>query len=366
MDEWIALAQEAQVFPWVRALEVIGVSALVAKIVDLLISRFLLRLTLRTHTDLDDQLVQLLHRPVFISVILVGLHLAIRTLGWSPGVERVFVAVIQTAAVFVWAGAGFKLTSTTLAGLSRLADRVTWIEARTLPLFDNLSKIVVFSLAIYGFLIVWDLDLSAWLASAGIMGIAVGFAAKDSLANLFGGLFVIMDAPYKLGDFINLDSGERGRVIKIGLRSTRLLTRDDVEITLPNAHIANAKVVNESGGPYEKTRIAISVGVAYGSDVDRVKEVLQEAAQSVESVVPDPAPRVRFAEMGDSSLVFRVQGWIDEPAQRGICIDGLNTAIYKALAQADIEIPFPQRVVHVVRPPTASSRPGNQESISSG
>ena len=121
------------------------------------------------------------------------------------------------------------------------------------------------------------------------MGLAVGFAAKDSLANLFGGLFVIMDAPYKLGDFINLDSGDRGRVIKIGLRSTRLLTRDDVEITLPNAHIANAKVVNESGGPYEKTRVAISVGVAYGSDVDRVKEVLQEAARSVESVAHDPA-----------------------------------------------------------------------------
>ena len=162
-----------------------------------------------------------------------------------------------------------------------------------------------------------------------------------------------MDAPYKLGDFINLDSGERGRVIKIGLRSTRLLTRDDVEITLPNAHIANAKVVNESGGPYEKTRVAISVGVAYGSDVDRVREVLQKAAQSVEWVVHDPEPRVRFVEMGDSALIFRVQGWIDEPALRGSYIDGLNTAIYKALGQADIEIPFPQRVVHMSESPTA-------------
>jgi potassium efflux system protein len=72
-------------------------------------------------------------------------------------------------------------------------------------------------------------------------------------------------------------------------------------------------------------------------------------------VVRDPLPRVRFVEMGDSSLIFRVQAWIDEPAQRGICIDGLNTGIYKALAQADIEIPFPQRVVHVVSLPTASS-----------
>ena len=361
MDEWITFFREAQAYPWVLALEVVGVSALVAKIVDLVISRFLLRLTLRTNTDLDDRFVQLLHRPVFVSVILVGLNIAVKMLGLSPGVERVLVALIQTVAVFVWTGAAFKLTSTTLEGLSRLADRVTWIESRTLPLFDNLSKIVVFALAVYCFLVVWNLDLSAWLASAGIMGIAVGFAAKDSLANLFGGFFVIMDAPYKLGDFITLDSGERGRVIKIGLRSTRLLTRDDVEITLPNAHIANAKVVNESGGPYEKTRVVITVGVVYGSDVDRVREVLREAAQSVESVVQDPAPRVRFVEMGDSALIFRVQGWIDEPALRGSCVDGLNTAIYKALGQAGIEIPFPQRVVHMVPPPTAFPRHPDEE-----
>ena len=354
MEDWIIFAQQARDIAWVRAIVVVGFSVLLAKIVDLAISQFLVRLTLRSNTDLDDQLVQLLHRPIFISVILVGLSIAVKTLGWSADIERILVASIQTAAVFLWTGAGFKLTSTTLTGLSRLADRVTWLDSRSLPLFDNLSKILVFSLAIYCFLVSWDLDLSAWLASAGIMGIAVGFAAKDSLANLFGGLFVIMDAPYKLGDFINLDTGERGRVIKIGLRSTRLLTREDVEITLPNAHIANAKVVNESGGPFEKTRVAISVGVAYGSDVDRVREVLMQAANSVDHVVQDPAPRVRFVEMGDSALIFRIQGWIDEPSLRGICVDGLNTAIYKALGRAEIEIPFPQRVVHGVRPPAES------------
>ncbi len=350
MDEWIAFAREAQQWPWVRALEVVVFSVLVARLVDLVITRFLMRLALRTETDLDDQLIQLLHRPLFISVVLFGLNVALKILEWNSEIEDVLVAMIQTIAIYVWTGAAFKLTSTTLSGLSRLADRVTWLEARTLPLFDNLSKVIVFGISVYCFLVTWDLDLSAWLASAGIMGIAVGFAAKDSLANLFGGIFVIMDAPYKIGDFITLDTGERGRVIKIGLRSTRLLTRDDVEITLPNAHIANAKVVNESGGPYEKTRVAISVGVAYGSDIDRVRAVLLEAAKSVEQVVDDPSPRIRFVEMGDSALIFRVQCWIDEPALRGSCIDGMNTAIYKALGKAGLEIPFPQRVVHMVPP----------------
>jgi small-conductance mechanosensitive channel len=204
-------------------------------------------------------------------------------------------------------------------------------------------------------MVTWSLNISAWLASAGIVGIAVGFAAKDTLANLFGGLFVIVDAPYKIGDFINLDSGERGRVVKIGLRSTRLLTRDDVEITLPNALIANAKIVNESGGPWEQTRVAVKVGVAYGSDVDRVREVLQQAAVSVQHVMPDPEPRIRFLEMGDSALVFRVMVWIDEPVSRGRVLDGLNTAIYKALNAAEISIPFPQHDVHLYPAPPAAS-----------
>ncbi len=249
MDELIAFAQETREIPWARAIVVVLASVMAAKIVDVLICRSLLRLSLRSETDLDDRLIQLLHRPIFITVVLIGLNIAIETLEWSPAVEGVLIALIRTLAILIWAGAGFKLASTTLDGLSRLADRVTWLEARTLPLFDNLSKIVVFALAVYGVLVVWDLNLTPWLASAGVVGIAVGFAAKDSLANLFGGLFVIMDAPYKIGDYINLDSGERGQVVKIGLRSTRLLTRDDVEITLPNAHIANSKVINETGGP---------------------------------------------------------------------------------------------------------------------
>ncbi|MCZ6746917.1 MAG: mechanosensitive ion channel, partial [Acidobacteria bacterium] len=181
----------------------------------------------------------------------------------------------------------------------------------------------------------------------GIAGIAIGFAAKDTLANLFGGLSVIADAPYKLGDFIVLDSGERGVVTRIGLRSTRILTRDDVEITIPNGVIANAKITNESGGPYEKHRLTITVGVAYGSDVDHVRTALMAAAASVSGLSHDPEPRVRFTEFGDSALIFRLQCWIVKPSERGLMRDALNTAVYKRFNVENISIPFPQRDVHM-------------------
>lgn len=141
-----------------------------------------------------------------------------------------------------------------------------------------------------------------WPPPAGILGLAISFAAKDTLANLFAGVFILADSPYKLGDFIILDSGERGAVTQIGIRSTRMLTRDDVEITVPNSIMGNVKILNETGGPGEKYRIRIKVGVAYGSDIDKVQSVLLDVAQRNREVLKTPAPRVRFRAFGDSSL----------------------------------------------------------------
>ena len=114
------------------------------------------------------------------------------------------------------------------------------------------------------------------------------------MANLFSGVFILADAPYKIGDFVVLDSGERGEVTHIGIRSTRLLTRDDVEVTIPNAVMGNTKIINESGGPHE-IQVRVQVGVAYGGDIDLVREVLMNIAEMAESVCDDPEPRVRCA-----------------------------------------------------------------------
>lgn len=345
MNDVTAFLRDAFSQPAVRALAFVVGSVLVAKIADIVLCKLLRRLAARTRSNLDDRLINHLHRPIFYSVIAVGLYLALNEL--NPPYAWILVRLINTFAAVIWTAALLRVCSELVSGLGRLADRVQWLDARTVPLFDNLGKLVVIGVALYSMLVIWQLDVAPWLASAGIVGLAISLSAKDTLANLFGGLFLIMDAPYKIGDFINLDSGERGRVTKIGLRSTRLLTRDDVEITLPNAAVANAKIVNESGGHSAKSRVSINAGVAYGSDVDQVREVLVRAAKSVDHVVGDPEPRIRFIELGDSALIFRVMCWIEEPVLRGQCIDGLNSAVYKALNEAGISIPFPQRAVHM-------------------
>jgi small-conductance mechanosensitive channel len=222
-----------------------------------------------------------------------------------------------------------------------------YIQTRTVPLFDITVRTVIVGGAAYGILLAWHVDVTAWLASAGILGIAIGFAAKDTLANLFSGIFILADAPYKIGDYIVLDTGERGKVTEIGIRSTRILTRDDIQIIVPNAAIAAAKIVNESGGPHIKERVRVDVGVAYGSDIDQVRRVLMEIAAGSQLLAEDPEPRVRFRQLGESSLDFQLLGWVEDPELRGRAIDELLTTIYKRFAEENITIPFPQRDVHM-------------------
>jgi MscS family membrane protein len=200
--------------------------------------------------------------------------------------------------------------------------------------------------AIFLFLSFWKINITPLLASAGIAGVAVALAAKETLSNFFGGVTVLLDQPYRVGDYIILDSGERGEVAEIGLRSTRIVTRDDVQVSIPNSVITNTKVINESA-PVPRFRVRIKVGVAYGTDVDQVEEVLLSVAGDNPLVVTKPEPRVRFRIFGDSSLNFELLCWAHRPHDKGRIIHQLNRAIYKAFDQAGIVIPFPQRDVYV-------------------
>lgn len=159
-----------------------------------------------------------------------------------------------------------------------------------------------FVVASYAILLVWDINITGLVASAGILGLALGFAAQDTIGNLFAGIAILADRPYKIGDFIILDTGERGKVTRIGLRSTSLLTRDDVEVSIPNGVMGSSKIVNEAGGPPGRYRIRTQVSAAYGSDIELVVEVLMAAAYDHRHTLAHPAPRVRFRTFGDSGL----------------------------------------------------------------
>lgn len=326
---------------------VIAVSFIVVgKIADWVLSRMIGRIARRSSTELDDKLVELLHRPIFVSFVLLGLGLATIRLQ-LPATTQVFtLAALKTIAIFIWYG--FFRSATNLGvDVARRRRGSKLVDSGMLQLLQNVIKVVMFALFIYFLFVAWNIDLTAWLASAGIVGLALSFAARDTLSNLFAGVSIVADAPYKTGDFIILETGERGVVTHIGLRSTRLMTRDDVEITIPNGIIGNSKIINEAGGPTQKHRIRVAVGVAYGSDIDQVIDALESVAADHAEICDDPAPRVRFRAFGDSSLDFELLCWIARPVDRGRLSHELHCAVYKAFADKDIQIPFPQRDLHV-------------------
>lgn len=332
---------------YLQALVVIGLSLLAAKIVDMVVSRIFFRLARHTRSDLDDQLIEILHRPIFYTVLLIGLWIVLKLLAEDPDLESLGTRIIQTIIVFHWALFAIRATKIVLTWMTKDDRQIGMVQATTQPLFEIAAKLFFFALAVYFALIAWGINPVGWIASAGIVAVAVGLAAQDALGNLFAGISILADTPYKLGDYIVLDGNERGKVTRIGIRSTRILTRDDIEIIVPNSLIASSKIVNESGGPSIRQRMRIPVGVAYGSDADAVKEILLGVVKSNKDVSGNPEPWVRFSSFGDSSLNFEIRCWIDDPAKRGRVLDAINSGVYTSLNKAGIEIPFPKRDLYI-------------------
>jgi MscS family membrane protein len=340
--------------PRLRPLIVVASSLVLALLTRVLFVRVIKALTRKTRTDIDDRIAYQLRRPLITTIILVGLLVAHLELDAPQALTFVIKGLIVTVIGLLWSVALVRVGRILLQALSDRVDQLAWIEPRTLPLFEMVLKVAAIGGFLYVVCLAWDIPLTSWLTSAGIVGIAIGFAAKDTLSNLFSGIFIVADSPYKVGDFVVLDNTIRGQVLEIGIRSTRLLTRDDIEVTVPNAVIANSQIVNQSGGPNEKMRVRIKVDAAYGSNVDQVRKVLLGSIEGVQHVCGEPAPRVRFRAFGASGLAFELLAWVDTPVNRGRVIDELNTNVYNSFRAAGIEIPYSKHDVYVKELPGRS------------
>ncbi len=346
-ESWRPYWEQVQSIPLLGTVLIVIMGYILAKIGVTIFIKSVSQITKRTKSDVDDQLIATLRKPFFLTIFFFFLGIAVKTVGLSGDIESILIRVLATILALTWMMRGFKVLGLILDTLSRNNHRFEIIQPKTMPLFDLVGKILLIAMGSYVLLIIWGINPTAWLASAGVIGIAVGFAAKDTLANLFSGFFIIADTPYKVGDFVNLDSGERGMVTQVGMRSTRLLTRDDVEITIPNNVIGNAKIINESAGRWEKSRIRIKVGAAYGTDAKKVCDVLMTVANAHSEVIKNPKARVRFRSFGASSIDFELLVWIAQPVLRGRISHELHLQVYEAFNQEGIEIPYAKQDLYI-------------------
>ncbi|ACV26491.1 mechanosensitive ion channel family protein [Kangiella koreensis] len=352
-DFIIPLWEKLQTNPWILSIIVLVLGFFVAKGVQWFIRSLIMKIAEKTPGDFDDKLAPLLSKTAFSFIFFLTLIIAIEALDLSESIDTFLKRFVVSILILSLMSKLLKATKLVLNALANSKNRFKFVEERTIPILDISSKILIVGAALYFLILSWGIDPTAWLASAGIIGIAVGFAAKDTLANLFSGFFIVADSPYKLGDYIILDAAERGRVTHVGIRSTRLLTRDDVEITIPNSVIGNAKIVNESGGPWEKTRIRVDVGVSYDSDLEFVHDVLMELVDDRDDIANNPAPRVRYRAFGASSIDLQLMAWINYPEQKGMITHKLIMDIHKTFREKGIEIPYSKHDLYVKEFPIA-------------
>ncbi len=332
--------------PYVNALISIAVFIVIAKAADLFVNKLLRSFSKFTKTNVDDRIIDLIHMPIFYTIIVIGVIIAANDL--KPASRIVFYTegFLYSLLAVVWCVTAIRISNTIIEHAVMKGSDATGMSKDIVPLVENVAKIILVVATLMVILSVWQINITPIIASAGIAGAAVAFAAKDTIANFFGGISLFVDEPFKIGDYIVLDGGERGEVVTIGARSTRIRTRDDIMITVPNSIIANTKIINESA-PIPNFRVRIPVSVAYGSDIDRVQEVLLDIARGNGNVIAEPAPRIRFRQFGESSLNFELLCWAKEPVLRGVTIHELNCVIYKKFNELGIKIPFPQRDVHL-------------------
>ncbi len=341
--------------PYVKVIITLFVFAAAALLADLLVDKVLRRFARLTKTEADNTILDIVHRPLFLTIITIGIIASVAYLTFSEKIFFHIRSALYTFLTILWGITIIRVGKVIIGHSTSNVSDSTGLRKEIVPLIENVMLVVVLAIGVFFVLDIWKINITPLLASAGIAGAIVAFAAKDAFANLLGGVSIFIDRPFKMGDYVVLDAKERGEVVTIGLRSTRIKTRDDVLITIPNSIIANSKIINESA-PYPKFRVRIPVSVAYGSDIDKVEQVLINRALANGNVVSDPAPRVRFREFGDSSLNFELLCWVNEPVMRGLTIHELNSSIYKSFGAEGISIPFPQRDVHLY---TSEGRAGD-------
>ncbi len=329
---------------WLSVPVILAASYLLARLVYTMSRRHLARSS--AGTSFGRATFEEVHTPIAITIGLLGVYLSLLVLDLLES-SYVVVGVVTTALIVLWARASIRIGG---RWLEYVREGETTYEFA--PMFKNLWTVSVVLVTLLLLVSVWDLEVTPFLASAGILGIVIGFAAQDAIGNLIGGIALYFDNTYKVGDVIRVDDDMRGTVTDVGIRSTTVLTEDNLLVTVPNAVLNSTQVVNESA-PQRHMRLRIPITAAYGTDYELVEELVLEVCSECPLVRERPAPQVLFSEFGDSALVFELRAYISHPLVEKRAIDRVNRGVYDAFEDAGITIPFPQRELSFLEEATA-------------
>lgn len=321
-----------------------------SRFVRCLLAKVAPRFTRFTRTDLDDRILVRVAPPTELLILFAGLYLALRSLPLPERVQLFASGAVFVANVAVFTNIGYRMTDEILGWYARRVEERTGagMGAQILPLVRKVFTIFLVCAALIVTLKHFRYDVLSLVTAMGIGSLAIGLAAKDTLANMISGFTLMIDRPFRIGDRIQLTTGKTGDVVDIGLRSTKILTPDNTLLIIPNSELCNSTVLNMAF-PDLKTQGRISVGVAYGSEVEKVRMIMTAIAREDQDILQDPAPEAFFVSFGDNALNMTLMFWVSDYTKLFKVTDRLNGAILAAFAANGIEIPYPTRKVLLER-----------------
>ncbi|MBI5661346.1 MAG: mechanosensitive ion channel family protein [Ignavibacterium album] len=320
----------------------------------------------KTKTDLDDKILAASGSAIYRLSFLAGIFLSVEIFKEGIRSESKFLtkplieiypflnnlvsiteAILFIALIIILLFVSFRYVNVLLDQYSQKinANDNRNLSGSLIPLLKKVSKIILFALAVVILLAKFNVDISAFVVSLGVGSLAIALAAQETLSNMISGFIIMTDRPFRIGDRIRYAENQVGDVVDIGIRSTKILDFDNNIVIIPNNEIVKSRIVNITY-PNSLTRVIVEVGVAYGTDIKKVKEILLNIANEDPDCSKQIAPEVFFINFGASSLDFRLVARTDDYRNVLAMQCRLREKIYEEFNKHNIEIPFTQIVVH--------------------
>ena len=333
---------------WLPSIGVILAAILAYVIGRAVFTRIQKRLVTRTATDLDDHVVLLLRRAFLLSAVMWALWRLFSI--WSLGIHAQWVVAAWIGLLFIPISrfVGEMLTTIETQFVQRTS---TAIDDTALPLLNTVVRFLILALGIILALDHIGLNIAPLLAGAGVMGLALSLAAKDTLSNLIAGVLLIIDRPFQVGDRIELwmapsETGTWGDVIEIGLRATKIRNPDNLVVVVPNNEIMRRDIINYTMSGSD-IRLRIPFGIAYESDIEKAKDLLISTAREVNGVKLDPLPVVIVRGCGPSEVNLQLRVWIEDARARRRIADEITEQAILMFSKGDVEIPYPKQEIYL-------------------
>jgi len=307
----------------------------------------------------DDFLVAIRHQLTLIFIVIgfqIGtLRLPFIDVAVKQMLDRFYVAIYVVAAtIIVWhlidAMVEWYLNEVAPARDPHQTDTI-------LLLLHRVARVLLITISIIMLLSLYHVNVNALIAALGIGGLALSLAAQDTLTNVISGIMIMLDQPFRVGDRIEIQGlGTWGDVVDIGLRTTRIRTRDNRLVIVPNNSISSSQIVNYTY-PDPQYRIQIEIGIGYGQDIEKVRKIIIDTVRQVGGVLPDKPVDALYVEMSPSAMTFRVRWWIDSYIDTRRMFDRVNTALQNALDAAGVEMPFNTMDINIHNMPRVNMDP---------